>query len=184
MVLREWPETATKVLATIFVFNLFLPARHVVAGWPVSPAIHCLPIEIARFWHPPADFFQYYLDRGNTLADEGRYLEAIKEFEQATRINPDSTDAWVLLGLCHMRLNQLKSAVSDFSAAIRLDPEDPYSRYKRGLARRSGGDLKGALDDLRMALKWTPKSSPQRPRIESALEEALSRAPESAGKAK
>ena len=174
MVLREWPDIAPKVLATIFVFNLFLPARHVVSGWRVSPSIHSVPVEIARFWHPPADFFQYYLDRGNTLADEGRCPKAMKEFEQATRINPDSTDAWVLLGLCHMRLNQPKSAVSDFSAAIRLDPEDPFARYNRGLARRSRGDIKGAVEDLRTALKGTPQSSPQRPRIESALEEALS----------
>jgi len=176
MVLQEWPKAATKVLATVFLFNLFLPARHVVSGWRVSPSIHSVPVEIARFWHPPADFFQYYLDRGNTLADEGQYPQAMKEFEQATRINPDSTDAWILLGLCHMRLNQPKSAVSDFSAAIRLDPEDPFARYNRGLARRSGGDIKGAVEDLRTALKGTPQSSPQRPRIESALEEALSHA--------
>ncbi len=64
-----------------------------------------------------------------------------------------------------------EAAVAAFTAAQRIDAKDPPSRYYLALRKEQAGDTEGAIADLRALLADTPDDAPQRPIIETKLNE-------------
>jgi TolB-like protein len=61
---------------------------------------------------------------GAILLDHGRPREALPLEQRAVEIGPAFPYAWLLLGLVHLRLDQLDEAVYCFERAVRLERED------------------------------------------------------------
>ena len=65
------------------------------------------------------------LARAALLDEQGRYDEALAEFEDAVSKNPDSIEAWSALGALQRHLGQLEAAEASFSQSLRIDPTQP-----------------------------------------------------------
>lgn len=61
---------------------------------------------------------------GELLIKEGRYGEAIDQFNKYIAGNPRSPDGYHLRGLCYEQRTEYQNAVLDLRRAIRLDPSD------------------------------------------------------------
>ena len=59
---------------------------------------------------------------GSELQDEGRFIEAIAEYDEALRLDPDYINAHSNRGLAYYNLGQHERAIQDFDEALRLDP--------------------------------------------------------------
>jgi tetratricopeptide (TPR) repeat protein len=84
------------------------------------------------------------------------WKEVWRNFELATRVDPELADAWNNLGIAYAHLGSLSGAESCYRAAIRIDPRltSAYLNLAGVLLRR--GEREAALRNLRAAEKLDP----------------------------
>ena len=69
---------------------------------------------------------------GQALQEEGKLQEAIAEFDEAVRIDPQLASAYSFRGTAHGLLGEYERAMVDLNEAIRLDPQDAEYYINRG----------------------------------------------------
>ena len=68
------------------------------------------------------------LNRGAGLLQERRYEEAVKEFKRAAALDPESTQAYVIMGRTNALLGRPEEAIAAFQKAIKIDPASIEAR--------------------------------------------------------
>ena len=84
-------------------------------------------------------------------ASSGDYEEAIDDYTNALKINPQFADAYFHRGILKGRLGDAKGAISDADKAIKINPQNAMAYASRGIAEELGGDLQRACADWRKA---------------------------------
>jgi len=87
-------------------------------------------------------------------ADE--YDQAIRDFTQAIRLDPESADAFRGRGIAWRLKRDYDRAIRDFDAVIRLDPDDPIAYFGRGIAHWRKGDYDRAIRDFDTVIRLDP----------------------------
>ena len=62
---------------------------------------------------------------GIEYAKQGKLDEAIAEFKEATRVNPDYADAHYNLGVAYAKQDRVDEAIAEFETYLRLWPDAP-----------------------------------------------------------
>lgn len=133
-----------------------------------------------RTTFPALDDAQAYIERGRSLSEEGRHLEALDHFSAATELEPQNAEAYFLRGRAHYdyatqvitevtgqgpenapflpeeALQHLQEAVADYTRATELDPQYAKAYNNRGNAYAALGEDESALTDYDLALKIDP----------------------------
>jgi tetratricopeptide (TPR) repeat protein len=73
------------------------------------------------------DEAQRLLSQGVKSAQQGKYRQAIRSFEEALELAPDHVEARRNLGLAYLELGNSDQAKAYVTEAIRLDPHDAWS---------------------------------------------------------
>ena len=97
-----------------------------------------------------------YLLRGNEKYKLGDYKEAIADYTQAIRLNPDYALAYYNRGVAKNRLGQHLAAIADFDTAIRLKPDFADAYYNRGGTKSRLGQHFAAIADFDTAIRLKP----------------------------
>jgi tetratricopeptide (TPR) repeat protein len=97
------------------------------------------------------------LDRGISLARQGRDLAAKGAFDEAIRRSPDSAAAYTNRGIVRARLGDLDGAIEEYTKAVALGSVGGDVHYNRGLVRIAKGDYRGAIADFTTALSVNPR---------------------------
>lgn len=129
---------------------------------------------------PALEDAQAYVQRGNSLSEEGHYLEAIDQFSAGIELEPDNAEPYFLRGRAHYdyasrviaeatgqgpenvpfpseeAVQHLEHAVADYTRAIDLDPQYVKAYNNRGNAYAALGEEESALDDYDMGLQLDP----------------------------
>src|SRR5215207_9581974 len=122
-------------------------------GAPEAPFLHQEKVEI------PADSkgLSHFI-KGHLLLSEGRFDEALKEFESASAINPDDAFLRFRLATLYVRKGDLKRALVEAEAAKRMDSESvEYRVLLAGLYSSLGENQKG-IAEYHEVLKLDPKN--------------------------
>lgn len=88
-----------------------------------------------------------------SLAQQGRYGEAIVIFEGLLAIAPATAYFQAALGALNLRLKNLPKAIEHLNAALKIEETDVVSLVNRGEAHLLGGDVEQARKDLEKALQ-------------------------------
>lgn len=92
------------------------------------------------------------LERGEQYAHEGDYAQALRDFTQAIRLNPDFTEAYLFRGMVYrLKGGHEAKSIQDFTAAIRLKPDFAEAYNWRGILYLKTGDYDRAIADLKEA---------------------------------
>jgi tetratricopeptide (TPR) repeat protein len=105
---------------------------------------------------------------GAVLLERGRFDDALREFEEAARLEPQRTDAHMFRGFAYQAAGRPSDATRAFRAAWQIDPTDPIAAY---LVARAG-EGEGRSTDLQQAIRVL--SAFQRERL---VQDAQRRAP-------
>ena len=92
-----------------------------------------------------------YLEKGDTLFNDERYIEAIKEYTKAIELNPNLESAYIKRGDSHsVRLRKYKEAIEDYTKAIKINPNNDvaYSRRALNYVNLETYDLGGNIPNL------------------------------------
>lgn len=72
---------------------------------------------------------------GMGLRNKGEHESAIREFDQAIRLNPGDIEAYIDRGQSRRDRGEYDLAFADFDAAIRIDPSSARAHVNRGYTR-------------------------------------------------
>lgn len=92
-----------------------------------------------------------YLQRGFDRLKEQKYQEAIADFNQVIKLEPNNTFAYMGKGLGNFSLENYQVAKENFDQALEISPNFAHGYYFRGFTRFMLEDKSGAIADLRQA---------------------------------
>ncbi|AVT78700.1 peptidase C14, caspase catalytic subunit p20 [Rhodopseudomonas palustris] len=118
-----------------------------------DPTVKSLTAQIAD---KPSDGNAYYR-RGQVYASKGAYRTAIKDFDEAIRLNGKDVEAYN--NRCWVRtvIGELEPALADCDQALLLRPNFVDALDSRGLLHLKSGRDKAAIADFDAALKVNPR---------------------------
>lgn len=96
---------------------------------------------------------------GSELAKKGMLREALYHHNEAIRIIPDFSDAYLNKGVLYIKQGKYQDAIDDFSEAIRLKPFSDEAYMNRGSAYVQTGQYEKAIENYEQALRVIPSSA-------------------------
>ncbi|MGI0036393.1 MAG: tetratricopeptide repeat protein, partial [Nitrososphaera sp.] len=95
-------------------------------------------------------------NKGRNQMSNEKFLDAIRSFELAIRVDPKYVDAWVEKGYAHFHLGEYSVAISSYNRAIELDVENAPAWNLKGLAYYKMKNYEKAIDSCEKALDINP----------------------------
>lgn len=110
----------------------------------------------------PATEHHKYFRRGTELAKEGRYEEAVVEFDKALAGQPKAwrTNDWRIhesLSKSLLRIGDIDRAMEHTQASLRLNPYNAEMHTNLGYLYTERGEYDRALEHLNLAIKLAPR---------------------------
>ncbi len=99
-----------------------------------------------------------HCDNGIALYTEGKYEQAISEFNIAINIAPYYAKPYNNRGLVYNVMGEYDRALADYNKAIELDPNYIMAYSNRGIFYRSLGKYKMAICDFCKIIELQPKN--------------------------
>jgi tetratricopeptide (TPR) repeat protein len=114
-----------------------------------------MPISCAE--EKATDTAEWHYNQGVDLQEQGRYDEAIEEYNKAIELNPEFVEAYQKRGgIYNAEKNEFDKAIADFDKAIKLDPEFALAYTGRGMAYAFKHEFDKAIADFDKAIKLDP----------------------------
>jgi len=97
-------------------------------------------------------------EEGNELYKGGKFPEAIKRYEEATKRNPKDARSYSNHGICLSKLGDLPGALKMLEKAVELDPKFVKAWIKKGSVHFTMKDFHKALQCYEAGLKTEPEN--------------------------
>ena len=102
---------------------------------------------------PSGAAFKFALvDRGRTFLDKKQWDEAIAQFNEALKLDPEFVPALKNRGAAYLGTQDYNRAIADYDAAIRLEPKYAEHYYNRAQAYLGTQDYNRAIADFNKAI--------------------------------
>lgn len=102
----------------------------------------------------------------NKFDDEGKVVEAIKEYEKSLELNPHSVNALFNLGLAYLKTQRVKEAAYTYERAVDLSPKDAEVYKLLGIAYIQQGLKDKAVESWKKSLSLNP----DQPKVKEFIE--------------
>ena len=97
-----------------------------------------------------------HINFGNAFLMEGRTQDAIGQYEEALRLNPNDPLVPVNLATALLRAGRFEESIGYFEQALRIDPDEAQTHYSLGVAWVKLGRPGQAAGPLRQAVRIDP----------------------------
>lgn len=115
-----------------------------------------------------SDNARAWIVRGIAYRNQKKYQVALKDFELAVRIEPDSSLAYFHKAETLRRHQKYQDAADNFSSAIAVNADYDLAYYHRGLTYQDMGNFEEAISDFEKAIEIT-NNSQLKERVQDAL---------------
>lgn len=100
-----------------------------------------------------------YYDRGNAYAAKEDYDSAIRDYDQAARLDPSHAPTFRNRAAAHRYKREYDLAIQDYNEVIRLKPDDASAYHDRALSYGAKGDFDQAIRDFDKTIALQPGDS-------------------------
>ncbi len=97
-----------------------------------------------------------YIAKGDVLRDQGRYKEALVEYERALSENPRAITAYIGRAVCQSHLNQDKEALATIEQGLTHNPDSSYAHRIRGWVLYRMNNIPSARAAIARSLELNP----------------------------
>jgi protein O-mannosyl-transferase len=94
---------------------------------------------------------------GNALFDAGRKTEAVQQYHESMRLEPNDPRSHYDLAAALLNMGQVQEAVGQFQETLRLNPDQPQAHDAYGLALMKLGQSPQAIEQDQAALRINPE---------------------------
>lgn len=88
---------------------------------------------------------------GRMLKEDGRYVQAIAELQEAKRIQPGESNAYIELATVHFKLGEIEAGMAEMRGALRVQPDHPVALIVLARDAIMNGDRAAAQEWIRRA---------------------------------
>jgi protein O-mannosyl-transferase len=150
------------VLAATIILACLPPARRQIGYWKNSEMLfQYASVVIDNNWLA-------YARLGLVFSKEGRTDEAISQYRQALRLNPDDADTHYNLANALYRKGLLDEAIGEYQENLRLNPNDAGGHNNLGIALFQAGRRLEAITHFQEALRLKPDDDEVRRNLAAA----------------
>ena len=103
------------------------------------------------------DSWDAHYNLGNYYLGQNRPKEALAEYDEAVKREPQAILALVNAAMAHARLGETAKAEEKLNEALKITPDSAAARYNLGLIKAEQGDLPAAEQNLKAAFKADPQ---------------------------
>src|SRR5580704_15041819 len=104
----------------------------------------------------PATLSIIHYNLGASFQEKKQYDAALKNFDEAIRLNPNFAQALNGRGAAYLEAGNYAKAIQDFSTAVQLNSFYSIAYFNRGRAYSKQGDYDRAIEDYNHDLKLVP----------------------------
>jgi tetratricopeptide (TPR) repeat protein len=97
-----------------------------------------------------------YAHRGDAYEDLGQYALAVKDYDQAIKLDPSDEAFYRDRGTAYFLVGEFARAIQDSDEEIRLHPDNADAYYCRGLTKKKMGDVADGDADIAKAKELDP----------------------------
>jgi tetratricopeptide (TPR) repeat protein len=97
-----------------------------------------------------------HVNLGADYMDQGQIEDAIAEFEEAIRLDPDNALAHFNLGVAYQYQGKLDQAIAEYQEAISIDPDYAEAHNNLGIAYDDQGKPDEAIAEYQEAIRINP----------------------------
>jgi len=97
-----------------------------------------------------------YAERGFHSASKGYYDDAISNYVEAIKLNPNDTASYINLGHIYLKKGDCNSAITNFTIALALSPQSTSGYNERGIAYSKLMLFDQAVADFTRAIEIAP----------------------------
>lgn len=108
----------------------------------------------------------------SNIGNLSQYLEGLRAFREALRLDPGFAEAWYGLGLAHLGLREYDGAISAFEEAVRLRRDHAPAWLSLGAAYAERGLDADAAESFREVVRLRPRDAAAWYALGSACERA------------
>jgi protein O-mannosyl-transferase len=101
--------------------------------------------------------YLFLFNLGNAYVDTGQTSEAIAQYQQALKLDPNASAAHHNLGLVLQAQGKAQEALAEFQTALRLQPDYESAEYHLANRLADSGQLDEAIAHYQAALRLDPK---------------------------
>ena len=129
--------------------NTPIPTIELVTPAPTEPGI-------TPTITPTLDPYSALIVEGLKLLVDGKYPEAMQQFNAAIKMDPSISEGYLQRGRAYLKQLMFAEAVTEFNLAINYNPNDPRSYNGRAVAYASQGSYNQAIIDFNKAIEVDP----------------------------
>jgi len=98
-----------------------------------------------------------HADKGGEAFREGKLDEAEKEFQEALRLEPETSDAHFGMGMVYQQKGLLDEAAASYNRALQADPLNTSAMFNLGSISIFRHNFKEAIGTFKLLSKITPE---------------------------
>ncbi|OEJ68998.1 tetratricopeptide repeat protein [Magnetovibrio blakemorei] len=97
---------------------------------------------------PQAEVAKVFVEKAWSAIDKGFYNQALRDLDQAVKIEPNLAEAWFARGWANEKSGKELSAIGDYARAIAAKPDHAFALFSRGYLNLYIGDARHAVTDF------------------------------------
>jgi protein O-mannosyl-transferase len=150
--LSKWPQrkAALGLSMVIILTILGICTQRQVGFWNNNLTLFSHAIEVTQ------NNYIAHNNRGVFYDNLGRYQDAIEDYKQAVKINPDYSESYYNLGVAYDDLGRRQEAMEAYRQAIKIKPDYAASYLNLGVTYYRLGRYKDAVEPYKQAIKIQP----------------------------
>lgn len=98
-----------------------------------------------------------YNNLGIVYQQRREHLQALVQFREAVRLQPDYAAPRILMGASLLALGKVKDAIRELERAVKLQPREPLARLQLAKAYQQADNLMGVVDQFQVLRELAPK---------------------------
>lgn len=116
-------------------------------------------LKVRQSWSVQEQSSDTWYNRGSSLARQGKYGEALKAFDNATRLNPTNATIWYSKGNVLNSLDKCNESIKAYEKAIEIDPNYIAAWNEKGHALNVIGRYDEAVIAFSKIIELNPKDA-------------------------
>lgn len=97
-----------------------------------------------------------FLQRANILIEQGRAEDALKQVQEAFKLDPNNADVFEIMARSYYALRQYEKGINAIKQAIAIEPEEGYYHYLLGFGYFKQDDIFSAQKSLDESIALEP----------------------------